>query len=243
MHSQYSISNSVSQIQLADCILQATAKRTRPSSSHRDLQPTQRPRTHRQQLTPSISSSQVFAQTIRQTQYQTLAPQALNLFNTSACTIDLTDHPISNTLLRTWLQREQDTCLFNVRLIGDLDHPDQHVGIGLADLLSHSLWAQVSYDHKDDMRTCDWTCGGPVHVAVPVRTSPDAVRKIVKALYSGKIQLGDDTEEVLSLASAMQVCARSLACPPTHPLAQPPRIKVLFDWHTCMQLCCMNTCV
>lgn len=35
-------------------------------------------------------------------------------------------------------------CLELVRLIGDLDHPDQHVGIGLADLLSHSLWAQVS---------------------------------------------------------------------------------------------------
>ena len=111
--------------------------------------------------------------------------------------------------MRTWLQREQDTCLFNVRLIGDLDHPDQHVGIGLADLLSHILWAKVSYDHKHDMRTCDWTCGGPVHAAVPVRTSPDVVRKTVQGLYSGKIHLGDDAEEVLILASAMQVCTRS----------------------------------
>ncbi len=120
--------------------------------------------------------------------------------------MDLTDHPTSTTLLGTWLQREQDTCLFNVRLIGDLDYPDQHVGIGLADLLSHSLWAKISYDCKDDMKTCHWTSGGPVHVAVPVRTSPHAVRKVVQALYGGTIHLGNDAEEVLILASAMQVC-------------------------------------
>ena len=96
-------------------------------------------------------------------------------------------------------------CLFSVRLIGDSDRPHEHVGIGLADLLSHSLWAQTSYDHKDDMQTRDWTTGGPVHVVLPVRTSPDAVRKIVQALYSGKILLGDDAEEILILASAMQV--------------------------------------
>ena len=96
-------------------------------------------------------------------------------------------------------------CLFSVRLIGDSDRPHEHVGIGLADLLSHSLWAQTSYDHKDDMQTRDWTTGGPVHVVLPVCTSPDAVRKIVQAVYSGKILLGDDAEEILILASAMQV--------------------------------------
>lgn len=56
------------------------------------------------------------------------------------------------------------------------------------------------------METCDGTCRGPVHVAVPVRTSSDAVRMIVQALYSCKIHLGDDAQEVLILASAMQVC-------------------------------------
>lgn len=96
-------------------------------------------------------------------------------------------------------------CLFSVRLVGDLSRPHEHVGIGLADLMSHSLWAKTSYDHKDDMRTRDWTSGGPVHVVMPVRTSPEAVRKIVQALYSGKILLGDDAEEILILASAMQV--------------------------------------
>lgn len=110
-----------------------------------------------------------------------------------------------------------------MRLIGDLDHPDLHVGIGLADLLSHSLWAKISYDLKDDMRTCDWTSGRPVHVAVPVCTSPDVVRKIVQALYSGKIHLGDDAEEVLILASAMQVCTQSLShsLTHTHPFIRP----------------------
>ena len=129
----------------------------------------------------------------------------LNLFNTNACTINLTDHPTSNALLRTWLDREQDTCLFRIRLVGDLDHADQHVGIGLPDLLSHSLWAKISYDHKDDMSTCYWTCDGPVHVALPVITSPAAVRKVVESLYSSKILLSDDTEDILALASAMQV--------------------------------------
>ena len=80
------------------------------------------------------------------------------------------------------------------------------MGIGLADLLSHSLWAKISYDHKDDMQTCAWTAaGGAVHVVVPVTTSPAGVRKVVQALYSGKIDLGDDAEEILLLASAMQV--------------------------------------
>lgn len=136
----------------------------------------------------------------------------------------LTDHPTSQALLKSWLQAEQDTCLFSVRLIGDLDHPDQFVGIGLASLLRHSLWAQASYDHKDDMRTHDWTCEGPVHVAVPVCTSPDVVRKTVQGLYSGKIHLGDDAEEVLILASAMQVCARMLARPLARSLTHPPTV-------------------
>ena len=55
------------------------------------------------------------------------------------------------------------------------------------------------------MQTCDWTSGGPVHVVAPVCTSPAAVKKVVQALYSGKIHLGDDAEEILLLASAMQV--------------------------------------
>ncbi|KAL3163264.1 hypothetical protein ABBQ32_009661 [Trebouxia sp. C0010 RCD-2024] len=103
-------------------------------------------------------------------------------------------------------------CLFSVRLIGDSSRPHDHVGIGLADLLSHSLWAQTSYDRKDDMQTRDWTTGGPVHVILPVRTSPGAVRKMVQALYSGKILLGDDAEEILILASAMQIEVVTEAC-------------------------------
>ena len=151
-------------------MMQAVAKRAR-SSSDKDLQATRKPRTHKHQPAVITSSARTHVQTLRQTQHQSHAPQALNLYNISACTMDLTHHPTSDTLLRTWLWREQDTCLFNVRLIGDLDYPDQHVGIGLADLLSHSLWAKISYDRKDDMKTFDWTCGGPVHAAVPVLLS------------------------------------------------------------------------
>ena len=153
---------------------------------------------------PPSLPSQALAHTPRLKQRQTEAAKVLNLLNTDEYTIHLAKHLPSN-LLHIWLQREQDTCLFSVRLVGDVDHPDQHVGIGLADLLSASLWAKISYDHKDDMQTCDWTARGAVHVVVPVSTSPAAVRKVVQALYSGKIHLGDDAEEILLLASAMQV--------------------------------------
>ncbi|DBA94984.1 TPA: hypothetical protein ACH3X1_002509 [Trebouxia sp. C0004] len=189
---------------------QATAKRVRPSSSDTEHEPPQaRPR-----LMPPLPPrppSQALANTPRHKQCQTESTKVLDLFNTDEYTVYLAQHSPSN-LLHIWLQREQDTCLFSVRLIGDVADPDQHVGIGLADLLSHSLWAKISYDHKDDMQTCDWTARGAVHVVVPVCTSPAAVRKVVQALYSGKIHLADDAEEILLLASAMQIEAVTDAC-------------------------------
>ncbi|DBA85351.1 TPA: hypothetical protein ACH3X2_006032 [Trebouxia sp. C0005] len=200
---------------------QAAAKRARPSSSDTEHEPPQaRPRL--MPPPPPRLPSQAVARPPRHKQRQTEAVKVLNLFNTDEYTIHLAEHSPSN-LLHIWLQREQDTCLFSVRLVGDVDHPHQHVGIGLADLLSHSLWAKISYDHKDDMQTCDWTAGGAVHVVVPVTTSPAAVRKVVQALYSGKIHLGDDAEEILLLASAMQVEAVTDACIPF--LLQPDQLS------------------
>ena len=183
--------------------MQAAAKRARPSSSDTEHEPPQA-KARLMPPPPPRPPSRALACTPRHKQRQTEAVKVLNLFNTDEYTIHLSEHSPSN-LLHIWLQREQDTCLFSVRLVGNVDHPDQHVGIGLADLLSHSLWAKISYDHKDDMQTCDWTARGAVHVVVPVTTSPAAVRKVVEALYSGSIDLGDDAEEILLLASAMQV--------------------------------------
>ena len=194
--------------------MQAAAKRARPSSSDTEHEPPQA-KARLMPPPPPRPPSRALACTPRHKQRQTEAVKVLNLFNTDEYTIHLAEHSPSN-LLHIWLQREQDICLFSVRLVGDVDHPDQHVGIGLADLLSHSLWAKISYDHKDDMQTCDWTARGAVHVVVPVTTSPAAIRKVVQALYSGKIDLGDDAEEILLLASAMQViqqgCCAVLCC-------------------------------
>lgn len=189
---------------------QAAPKRARPSSSDTEHQPPQA-RARLMPPPPPRPSSKALAHMPRHKQHQTEALKVLNLYNTDEYTIHLAEHSPSN-LLHIWLQREQDTCLFSVRLVGDVDQPDQHVGIGLADLLSHSLWAKISYDHKDDMQTCGWTARGAVHVVVPVTSSPAAVRKVVQALYSGKIHLGDDAEDILLLASAMQIEAVTEAC-------------------------------
>lgn len=182
---------------------QAAIKRAWGSSSDKEHEhPRTRPRL--QPPHPTHTHTQPLAHTLRHQQCQTKATHVLGLINMDEATMHLADHAPSS-LLPLWLQREQDTCLFSIRLIGDLDHPDQHLGIGLADLLSHSLWARISYDLKDDMQTCDWASGGAVNVVLPVCTSPAAVKKVVQSLYSGKIHLGDDAEEILLLASAMQV--------------------------------------
>lgn len=215
--------------------LQAATKQAHTSSNaSKDYQPLHtRACIHPQQPTPS--SSHTPAHTLRHKQHQSHTAQVLNLFNMNESTVCLADHHTSS-LLHIWHRREQDTRIFNIRLIGDLDQSDQHVGIGLADLLSHSLWAKISYDHKDDMQTCDWASGGPVHVVLPVCTSPAAVREVVQALFSGMIHLGDDAEEILLLASAMQVWV--MYTPPS----QIYHHQLCFDVSPYTALTCTGVC-
>lgn len=100
-------------------------------------------------------------------------------------------------LVRTWENERDNLTICSIRLIGDSCQP----GLYTAEtLVTHSAWGagRLRYKHNSDG-------------IVPVRTSASVVDKVVKALYSGWVDIGEDVEEMLVLANALQV-RLTLAC-------------------------------
>ena len=100
--------------------------------------------------------------------------------------------------LETWRQRFHDNCLYNIRLIGDKQYPDDWVSIAAKDLVCHSKWGEALHNQQ------------ALHgnLVLPVCTPPQIVRKVVEALYTGYIKLSTGVEQILVIADALQVCQR-----------------------------------
>lgn len=97
-------------------------------------------------------------------------------------------------LLRTWESERDNLTICSIRLIGDSSQPGLYTGISAETLVAHSAWGagRLRYTHNSDG-------------IVPVRTSASVVEKVVKALYSGSVDIGEDVEQILVLANALQV--------------------------------------
>lgn len=67
-------------------------------------------------------------------------------------------------------------------------------------LASQSHWAAVRLSTQ--LQTSGST------VVIPVITPPEIVRKVVKALYSGHLELSDDVEQIMLMADCMQTSCR-----------------------------------
>lgn len=85
--------------------------------------------------------------------------------------------------------------------IADVAQPDKFVGISSETLATHSEWGAswLKYEQKSE-------------AILPVKTSPHALKKMVKAWYSGYIDIGEDAEEMLVLANALQIKLIETAC-------------------------------
>ena len=161
----------------------------------------------------NLGSNQRHKLRLKQADNQTVYLSTLELCNTPRCKLQLQGHSPSESLYKTWQQYEKNTTLFPVILIGNALWPNDTVSIGLADLLSHSRWAQKSYSNQDSLDTTQWTEQPPVKVVLPIRTASKVVRKVVAALYSGHLHIGDEAEEMLMLANHLQVsspCAKRI---------------------------------
>ena len=103
-------------------------------------------------------------------------------------------------LLRTWENERDNLTICSVSLVGDSRQPLLYTGISAETLATHSAWGagRLKYEHSS-------------HGIVPVRTTASVVEKVVRALYSGSVDVGEDVEEILVLANALQV-GSMLAC-------------------------------
>ena len=103
-------------------------------------------------------------------------------------------------LLRTWEHERDNLTICSVRLVGDSRQPLLYTGISAETLATHSAWGagRLKYEHSS-------------HAIVPVRTPASVVEKVVRALYSGSVEVGQDVEDILVLANALQV-GLMLAC-------------------------------
>lgn len=123
-------------------------------------------------------------------------------------------------LVRTWENERDNLTICSIRLIGDSCQP----GLYTAEtLVTHSAWGagRLRYKHNSDG-------------IVPVRTSASVVDKVVKALYSGWVDIGEDVEEMLVLANALQIKLVETACVDyllelTLPAQQLGQVLVLFS--------------
>ena len=115
-------------------------------------------------------------------------------------TIQLQDYrpcPEEVTLWRrSWANRD----LYNVRLVGDAQDPDSWVPVAAKDLVCHSEWA-ASMLELDSLRG---------DMILPVRSTPDVVKKVIKAIYTGALEISSDVQQLLKLADALLV--RLLLC-------------------------------
>lgn len=107
---------------------------------------------------------------------------------------------------QTWLEQQHNPMVCSLRLIGDTSQPEDYVGVGMQELITHSPWAAAR------LRQCDMQTSGQETV-VPICTPASVVKKLVEALYTGFIELQHDVEQMLVLANCLQVtglCRRML---------------------------------
>ena len=100
--------------------------------------------------------------------------------------------------LQTWQEHSNNPLIYGVRLIGDAQLPDQFTGISAHDLICHGQWGaeQLQKAHNSD---------SGMQLILPVATKPAVVHKLVQALYSGYLELPNHVEELMILASSIQV--------------------------------------
>ena len=102
--------------------------------------------------------------------------------------------------LQIWQDQQDNPAVCGARLIGDAAIPTDYVGIALQDLIMHSTWAAARLRQTDMQNT-------GMDTIVPVQTPAPVVRRMVEALYSGFVELQEDTEQLLILANCMQASA------------------------------------
>ena len=122
--------------------------------------------------------------------------------------------PLPN-LLATWKEQHHDCHLYEARLVGDAQHPNNYIAIAVPDLIALSGWAASRY-RQTGMQTPG------TNIVLPVCTHATIVKKLVEPIYSGYVDLGDDVEQLLLLANCMQVSACSAAILAEAVLAWPP---------------------
>lgn len=107
--------------------------------------------------------------------------------------------------LQTWQDQQNNPAVCGARLIGNVATPTDYVGIAVQDLIMHSSWAAARLRQTDMQNT-------GMDTIVPVQTPAPVVRRMVEALYSGFVELQEDTEQLLILANCMQVKLIEEAC-------------------------------
>ena len=130
------------------------------------------------------------------TQRQPL-PLVLTSSSIPPVTLQLQINPGKGSL-QTWQDNQTNQMFYPARLIGDAQHPERFVGISVHDLVSHSHWAAAKLQQPG-------TQPSNLQITLPVCTKQGTVYKLVQALYSGVLLLGDDTEQILMLAHSIQV--------------------------------------
>lgn len=91
-----------------------------------------------------------------------------------------------------------------MRLIGDASQPQEYVGVGVQEMVTHSPWAAACL-RQTEMQTSG------LETIVPICTPPAVVKKMVEALYTDYIELQHDVEQMLVLANCFQVLLAVLA--------------------------------
>ena len=124
-------------------------------------------------------------------------PLLLSSISIPPVTLQLQINPGRGSL-QTWQDNQTNQMFYSARLISNAQHPESFVGIGVHDLVCHSHWAATKLQQPG-------TQPSSLHLTLPVCTNQGTVYKLVQALYSGVLPLGDDTEQVLMLANSIQV--------------------------------------
>ena len=99
---------------------------------------------------------------------------------------------------QTWREQQHNPIVCSIRLIGDASQPNEYVGVGVQELITHSPWAAARL-RQTEMQTSG------LETIVPICTPSAVVKKMVEALYSGYIELQHDVEQMLVLANCLQV--------------------------------------
>ena len=87
------------------------------------------------------------------------------------------------------------------------NHLAQHAALPAdgTDDISGSIHAEVLKAVIDVLQATTKAAEAPTIIALPVQCSPALLRKVVKAIYTYKLELGNDAAEVLMVANALHV--------------------------------------